>query len=161
MVTNMKELLEAGDIRGFETRDMDTVLDIWLRASIRAHDFVDREFWEARLEDVRDLYIPDSETYVYEKSGEVRGFFSLENFTLAALFVAPDSQGRGIGRCLLDRAKSLRIRLTLTVYKENRKSVRFYVRNGFVRTRERVDPYTGHKELVLEYTDNRKTVARS
>jgi len=56
---------------------MDKVLDIWLRDSVKAHDFVDGKFWEARLEDIRDMYIPDSETYVYEEDGEIRGFFSL------------------------------------------------------------------------------------
>lgn len=28
-------------IRGFESSDMNDVLDIWLEASIKAHDFVD------------------------------------------------------------------------------------------------------------------------
>jgi len=52
---------EAGMIRYFNSRDMDKVLDIWLRASVKAHDFVDGKFWEARLEDIRDMYIPDSD----------------------------------------------------------------------------------------------------
>lgn len=53
-------------IRHFNSRDMDKVLDIWLRASVKAHNFVDGKFWEARLEDIRDMYIPDSETFVYD-----------------------------------------------------------------------------------------------
>jgi putative acetyltransferase len=130
---------------------MEKVLDIWLRASVKAHDFVDGKFWEARLEDVRDMYIPDSETYVYEEDGEVRGFFSLCGDSLAAIFVSPEAQGRGIGRRLMDKAKSLREKLNLTVYKENRKSVRFYEKNGFIHVGERVDTYTGHTEIVMEY----------
>jgi len=37
-------------IRKFEPRDMDRLLDIWLSASIKAHDFIDASFWQANIE---------------------------------------------------------------------------------------------------------------
>jgi putative acetyltransferase len=138
-------------IRDFKPQDMDSVLSIWLEASVKAHAFVDRHFWEARVEDIRNIYIPDSETYVFEEEETVKGFVSLDGNSLAAIFVSPESQGRGIGRQLMDKAKSLREKLNLTVYKENRKSVRFYEKNGFIHVGERVDTYTGHTEIVMEY----------
>ena len=38
--------------------DMDQVLEIWLEASIKSHNFIKREFWESKLEDMRNLYLP-------------------------------------------------------------------------------------------------------
>ena len=137
-------------IRAFDPSDMNDVLDIWLRASIEAHGFVDREFWESRVKDMRSVYIPASDTYVFIDH-EIRGFFSLQGDTLAALFVSPEFQGNGIGQRLMDKAKSLRNQLNLTVYKENTRSIDFYRKCGFTIIKEKVDEHTGHVELLMEY----------
>ena len=62
-------------IREFTDSDMDQVLSIWLDASVQAHDFVDRYFWESKLDDMRDLYIPGPETFVYDDEDTLKGFF--------------------------------------------------------------------------------------
>lgn len=92
-------------IRAFESSDMNDVLNIWLEASIGAHGFVGREFWESRIDDLREKYIPDSDTYVFSGSGTVKGFFSLHTDSLAAMFVSPDRQDKGIGQQLMNKAK--------------------------------------------------------
>jgi putative acetyltransferase len=53
-------------IRKFQEFDIEEVLDIWLKASIIAHDFIDSSYWVSELNNMRQTYIPDSETYVYE-----------------------------------------------------------------------------------------------
>jgi len=70
---------------------IDQVITVWLEASIKAHDFVDGEFWESKVTDMRDIYIPSAENYVYEKEGIIKEFISLYTSTLAAIFVSPDS----------------------------------------------------------------------
>ncbi|MCG6657988.1 GNAT family N-acetyltransferase [Halomonas campisalis] len=137
-------------IREFVASDMDSVLRIWLESSVKAHDFVDRAFWESKLDDMRNIYIPASETYVYESGREVKGFFSLHGDTLAAMFVAPGCQGEGIGQQLMTKVKSLRKRITLGVYKENEQAVEFYKRCGFQEVSERRDSHIGYAELVMQ-----------
>jgi len=136
-------------IRQVQQSDMDQVIAIWLEASIKAHDFVTREFWESKVEDMREIYIPSGETWVCEKEGSIRGFLSLVENTLAAIFVSPDYQGTGIGKQLMTRAKEVRSNLNLTVYKENRKGVEFYEKCGFQVEREQIDEHTGHPELLM------------
>lgn len=136
-------------IRDFHPSDMDAVIEIWLDASITAHDFVAGNFWRSRVIDMREVYIPASETYVYEEAGFIRGFVCLVDETLAALFVSPCAQGRGIGRKLIEKSKDVRQNLNLTVYKENQKSVDFYKRCGFKPVRERIDKSTGHSEIEM------------
>lgn len=73
-------------IRAFESSDMFDVLNIWLKASVRAHGFVAKEFWESRVEDMREIYIPASETYVFSENGAILGFFSekkIESFRIS------------------------------------------------------------------------------
>ena len=136
-------------IREYRAADIDRILDIWLSASIKAHSFIDAAFWQANVGQMRDLYIPSSETFVFERGGDILGFYSLYKNNLAAIFVAPSSQGKGVGTLLLDDAKKRRESLQLTVYKENVPSVNFYVKQGFVSLGEQVDEPTGHIELVM------------
>ena len=137
-------------IRKFETKDMNQVLDIWLKASIEAHSFISKSFWESKVDDMRQVYIPASETYIYEEDGVLKGFFSLYNDVLAAIFVLPEFQGNGIGKQLIGKVKELREKISLTVYKENTSSIEFYKKCGFVIEKEQKDKHTGHIELVMK-----------
>ena len=139
-------------IRDSRADDIDAILDIWLSASIQAHDFIDSAFWVAKVGDMRDIYLPASQTRVYEAAGKILGFYSLYEGTLAAIFVAPGSQGQGIGSVLLADAKTQRPRLQLTVYKENAPSIQFYENHGFTVAGEQTDEHTGHAELLMEFS---------
>lgn len=136
-------------IRAFEKRDIETVLNIWLEASLIAHDFIDASFWHSQVENMRSLYIPASETYVIELESTVVGFCSLHDNQLAALFIAPEFQAKGFGKQLLTHAKALRTDLTLGVYKNNTASCAFYLSQGFVVTCEQTDEQTGHQEYLM------------
>ena len=138
-------------IRKLETEEIDEVLDIWLKASIAAQGFIDETFWKSNLDAMRTIYIPSSETYVYEEDDVIKGFFSIKNVTLAAMFVSPEFQGKGVGRKLMDKAKVLSDRLNLTVYKENSRSMDFYMKCGFEPIKEKVDEHTGHIEILMKY----------
>jgi putative acetyltransferase len=139
-------------LRKFKKSDIDQIIEIWLDASITAHDFIGREFWQAKVKDMRGIYIPAAETYVFEESGTIKGFFSLYRDTLAALFVSPSWQGTGIGNALMQKAKEMSDRLELTVYKQNVKSIGFYKKRGFVIEKEQIDKHTGHPEYVMRWT---------
>ena len=141
---------EAYVIRKMEFSDMDDILDIWLKASVKAHNFVKNEFWESQVEAMRDIYIPTSDTYVFKENNTIKGFFSLSKNNLAALFVSVEFQGQGIGQKLMKKAKSLRSKLILTVYQENKKGIDFYLKSGFSIIGEKQDSYTGHKEFLME-----------
>ncbi|MDO8907562.1 MAG: N-acetyltransferase [Pseudohongiella sp.] len=138
-------------IRKFKQTDLDQVLAIWLTASIEAHSFIEPEFWEAKVSDMRDVYIPASETFVWEHEDKIAGFYSLCGDTLAAIFVDIALQGKGLGTALLDDARSRRDSLQLSVYKENVSSLKFYEKYGFTSLGEQVDEHTGHIELIMRY----------
>lgn len=138
-------------IREFTDKDMDIVLDIWLEASEKAHDFVDSDFWKSQVADMRERYLPQSETWVYEDHNGVTGFFSLMDSTLAAIFVKPSRQGHGIGKQLMGKAKSLRDSLNLCVYSKNTPSIAFYEKQGFTLEKEDSCQFTGEKESLMVF----------
>lgn len=128
---------------------MDAVLEIWLSASVKAHDFVNPEFWQSQLEDMRNIYLPSSSVYVYTSDAEIAGFYALLDNHLAAIFVQPEQQGRGIGKALMAHAKSFGENLNLSVYKNNQPSVNFYLSQGFVISSEQQCEHTGHMEYTM------------
>ena len=138
-------------IRDYKKEDINSVLDIWLKSSIAAHDFIDKSFWESKIPDMRNIYLPASEIYVYEDEEGTKGFIALVENTIAAIFVLPHQQGRGIGKALIGKAMEIRNSLDLTVYKENIKSINFYKKLGFKTIKEQIDDNTGCKEIVMEF----------
>jgi putative acetyltransferase len=131
-------------IREFNQSDIEQIIKIWLEASVKAHDFIEREFWESKVNDMKEIY-------VFEEANALKGFVSLLGDTLAALFVSPCYQGEGIGKQLILKSKAIREKLILTVYKENKKNIEFYRKNGFEIIKEQIDNHTGHSELLMEF----------
>lgn len=138
-------------VRRAGPEDYPLLCSVWLEASIAAHDFVEPEFWKSKAADMRDIYLPASETWLIEKNGIPVGFFSLVDNVLAALFVDPSEQGRGIGSSLIEKARKIRPALELTVYKDNLRAVSFYEMHGFSITEERRDSHTSHQEYVMKW----------
>ena len=140
-------------IRGFREEDTEKLVAIWFEASLQAHGFIGRDYWESRVHDMRTLYLPLSELVVHvdDVSGEPTGFMALVDDFLAGLFVAPAHQGRGTGTRLLCLAKKMHPCLELTVYARNVRARALYERNGFRIVAERLEEATGERELVMRW----------
>lgn len=54
-------------IRKYNKNDLDSVLEIWLNASIKAHDFILAEFWESQVESMRNIYIPSKAVVIVKQ----------------------------------------------------------------------------------------------
>lgn len=140
-------------IRNYLPSDINKMSTIWLEASILAHDFIPRSFWESKADDMRKVYLPSSMNYVYieQTTGEIAGFLSLSGNYIAALFVTPSMQNQGIGKQLIEYVKQSADFLTLNVYANNTGSVGFYRKQGFTITEERVDEHCGQLEYVMQW----------
>ena len=139
-------------IRPATEADMESIVRLWLESSVKAHDFASRAWWEARAQDLRELYLPLSDVLVVaidDASGELVGFTALIENVLAALFVLPAWQGRGIGTRLLELVRKLRTDLCLTVYACNSRAINFYLTHGFVRIGTRIEAATGQTEWMM------------
>ena len=136
-------------IRTLAEQDLDTVMKLWLDTNRKAHHFIPAEYWEGHYAGVKNA-LPEAEVYVYEdETGEIEGFIGLIEGFVAGLFVREGVQSRGIGKQLLDYAKSRRNALRLTVYQRNSRAVRFYEREGFAIRTKTTDAGTGEKEFEM------------
>jgi putative acetyltransferase len=126
------------------------VMDIWLESTIEAHDFISEDYWRKSYELVKDVYMPQSETYVYIEDDQIVAFISIiNNEFIGALFVNRQYQGRGIGRKLIEFSASLYSNLSLAVYKENDQAVGFYKSMGFKCIKEQLNEDTHKPEYIM------------
>ena len=126
-------------------------MDIWMKSTIKAHDFISKEYWQNNYNTVKEVYIPMSETFVYKDVQGIKGFISvINNEFIGALFVDIDFQGNGIGKQLIDYAVSKYGKLQLAVYRENKKSVEFYINRGFKIIEEQINDDSKHVEYIME-----------
>lgn len=138
-----------------QSLDYSLLADIWLRVSLTAHDFIDADHWRSNRKAMCETYLPSTENYVFtSKNNAVQGFVSVAGEHIEALFVDIPFQRQGVGGKLVDFVKNRCAggKLTVTVYEENKKAVRFYLANGFVVTDKGIDSGTGHPELYMEWT---------
>ena len=138
-------------IRKYREEDIEALLDVWFLASSLAHPFLSDEFMEQERANIRDRWIPQSDTWVYEHEGEVIGFVSLIGNEVGALFLAPNRHGQGFGRALMDHAKSIHKELEVEVFKENGIGRRFYDRQGFVTIEEKLHEETGNRLIRMRW----------
>ena len=89
--------------------------------------------------------------YVADDQGRLEAMLALhlQDKYLDQLFVAPEYQGKNVGRLLLTfTRKHLTDEIWLRCVRENEKAWRWYEREGFVFEKEQVEPMTG---FVMRY----------
>ena len=140
-------------IRKFESRDLDAVMQIWLHGNLDAHPFIPASFWTDHFEMVRDM-LPQAELYVHENEAtrQIDGFIGLTENHIEGIFVAKAARSKGIGRALLEYAKSRKPRLTLSVYQKNERALAFYRREQFTVQSEGIDEDTNEEEIQMLWT---------
>lgn len=142
-------------IRRSREEDYDCLVEIWYQASIKSHSFISQEYWSSKKFDMKNTYLPVSDTYVLEKDEKIVGFVSMVEQYLAALFIDVDEQNQGCGKRLVEYVKNNYPQIQLKVYQQNHDAVNFYLKNDFVIQEESIDQETSEKEYVMVWQKTR------
>jgi len=143
-------------IRKYRETDMERVLDIWWEASALAHPFLEAAFVEKVKNDMRELYLPNSKTWVFEEDNEVVGFISMLENEIGGLFVKPDEHARGIGTQLVNHVLDMISQIEVEVFEKNRIGRAFYDKYGFVPLKE--FQHAESKQSVLRLKCSKKAI---
>lgn len=131
--------------------DIDTVMDIWLKANIECHSFIDKHYWIEHFEHIKEMIYESDNIYIYEEDDKIVGFIGLDGNCIEGLFVKKEYRNKGIGRKLLNNIKLKHDYLTLKVYKKNTLSYNFYLKNNFEIVDEKINEDTNEIEVTMEY----------
>jgi len=138
-------------IRKHKKQDLEQIMTVWLKSSTIAHPFLNKQFTEKVASDMRHLYIPDSETWVFEKDDVIVGFISMIENEIGGLFVLPENHSNGIGTTLVDFVAKENKVLDVEVFEKNAIGRAFYNKYGFKQIKQYVHEESGNLVLRLQY----------
>ena len=122
-------------IRPFKSSDIEAVVKLWWETWNQTFPEIKHPqpyvSWKARFQD--DIAVRGN-IWVAEVEGNIVGFMVIieEARELNQLFVDSDYQNQGIGRALIEKAKSICPQgLTLTTLQSNTKACLFYKKHDF------------------------------
>lgn len=136
-------------IRRYVLDDTDALIAIWEKANAFAHPFLPEAFVTQVAKDMRELYLPNAETWVLEDAGQAIGFIALVGNEIGGLFLHPSRHRKGFGRALVDHAVALKGSLQVEVFKENTSGRAFYEHYGFVSVEEYRHGPSGHVAVKM------------
>ncbi|MDA0273162.1 MAG: GNAT family N-acetyltransferase [Proteobacteria bacterium] len=140
-------------IRQYTAADLPSVLISWENASRIAHPFLSKAFLTQERINIETIYMPRADTWVAEQNNEVVGFLSLNGNEVGAIFLEPRCHGTGIGKALMDKARSLHGNLEVEVFEANPIGRKFYDRYGFKLMETKHHEETGQSMLRLKFTE--------
>lgn len=118
-------------IREYTANDTDALIAIWEQANALAHPFLAPEFVAFVKDAMRNMYLPNAETWVLEENGGPIGFIAMIGNEIGGLFLDPAHHGHGFGRSMVDHVVELKGPLRVEVFKDNKVGRPFYERYGF------------------------------
>ncbi len=147
--------VKSMQIRKYTESDLESVLNSWEIATRLAHEFMNDDFIAQERKNVRQVYLPNTETWVAEIDNKVIGFIALMGNEVGAIFLQPCYHSKGIGKALMDKAQELHGNLEVEVFKVNRIGRHFYSKYGFEFVEEKFHELTGQQVLRLKFTTNK------
>jgi len=137
-------------IRKHKKQHLDQIINVWYQSSTLAHPFLSPSFVAKVKSDMTNIYIPNSETWVYEVDHTIVGFISMLDNEIAGLFVLPNNHSQGIGTTLVDFIKKEHSDLEVEVFEKNRIGKAFYDKYGFKVIKKYNHEESGHDVLRLK-----------
>jgi putative acetyltransferase len=136
-------------IRKYKTEDTGALIRIWDNAEPLAHPFLSTEVRDQVRKDMRNMYLPNAETWVLEGDGLPVGFIAMIDTEIGGLFLDPSQQGKGLGRQMVDHVVAIKGPLTVEVFKDNKIGLPFYERYGFTVTGEGMFEASGDETFKM------------
>ncbi len=138
-------------IRKHKGEDLEQIINVWYQSSTLAHPFLNSTFVEKVKPDMANIYIPNSETWVYEIDNSIVGFISMMDNEIGGLFVLPNNHSKGIGTKLVDFIKKEHSGLEVEVFEKNRIGRAFYDKYGFEKIKKYNHEESGYEVLRLKF----------
>jgi GNAT superfamily N-acetyltransferase len=149
-------------IRPARTDEYDAIARVWMNSWVSTGLAEANPFLLAQLRARITLETESGwDLYVADDGGALAAMLALHlpKKYLDQLFVAPEYQGRSLGRTLLTFTRQhLPDEIELRCVRENEKAWRWYEREGFVFEQEKIEPMTGY--VMKYYRWNRKEPSR-
>lgn len=119
------------------------------KAASKAQPFLSEEFNKMVKKAMTEMYLPNSDTWVYVDDHKIIGFISMNGNEIGGLFINPEEQSKGIGTSLVNHMKLFHEELEVEVFQNNKIGRPFYDKYAFVVIKEYIHDATNEKVLRM------------
>ena len=137
-------------IRKYNENEIPRLIEIWEAAALIAHPFLTDDFHQVVKKAMKEIYMPNSNTWVYEEAGNIIGFISMMDNEIGGLFVDPKNHSKGIGTQLVNYISPFHDSLEVEVFEENKIGIPFYEKYGFKVIKEYVMKETNQNVIRMK-----------
>lgn len=138
-------------IRKHKEQDLEQIINVWYKSSTLAHPFLSSSYVEKVKSDMTNIYIPNSQTWVYEVENSIIGFISMLDNEIVGLFVLPNNHSQEIGTKLVDFIKKEQSNLEVEVFEKNQIGRAFYNKYGFEKMKDYYHEESANQVLRLKF----------
>jgi len=107
---------------------------------------------------MQDIYIPNSDTWIYEEFGVIIRFISMSKNEIGGLFISPNYRSKGIGNSLLEHTLKFHKELEVEVFSENKIGNPFYEKLGFKIIKEYLHQESNQKVLRMFFKADKNNI---
>lgn len=112
--------------------DYQSLIIIWERAVRATHDFLsETDLLELKSLILNQYFKAVELTVAKNDAGKLLGFCGVSGCNLEMLFIAPEEQGKGVGRLLTQHVISVQGVTSVDVNEQNEPALEFYKQLGF------------------------------
>lgn len=145
-------------IRKITNDDLTSVMTIWVKGNFKGNSFIEKDYWLEIYNETKEKFMDVYDTYVFVEENVIKGFVSIKDKKIKAIYVNPSFIRNGIGKKLINFCKDKYDTLILEVYEKNINAILFFSNLGFKNKKIDIEKVHNEKIFIMEWNLEEKGI---
>lgn len=145
-------------IRKITNDDLTSVMTIWVKGNFKGNSFIEKDYWLEIYNETKEKFMDVYDTYVFVEENVIKGFVSIKDKKIKAIYVNPSFIRNGIGKKLINFCKNKYDTLILEVYEKNINAILFFSNLGFKNKKIDIEKIHNEKIFIMEWNLEEKGI---
>lgn len=145
-------------IRKITNDDLTSVMAIWVKGNFKGNSFIEKDYWLEIYNETKEKFMNVYDTYVFVEENVIKGFVSIKDKEIKAIYVSPSFIRNGIGKKLINFCKNKYETLILEVYEKNINAILFFSNLGFKNKKIDIEKAHNEKIFIMEWNLEEKGI---
>ena len=145
-------------IRKITNDDLTNVMTIWVKGNFKGNSFIEKDYWLEIYNETKEKFMDVYDTYVFVEENVIKGFVSIKDKEIKAIYVSPSFIRNGIGKKLINFCKNKYETLILEVYEKNINAILFFSNLGFKNKKIDIEKVHNEKIFIMEWNLEEKGI---
>mgnify|MGYP005776645183 FL=1 len=145
-------------IRKITNDDLTSVMTIWVKGNFKGNSFIEKDYWLEIYNETKEKFMDIYDTYVFVEENVIKGFVSIKDKKIKAIYVNPSFIRNGIGKKLINFCKDKYDTLILEVYEKNINAILFFSNLGFKNKKIDIEKVHNEKIFIMEWNLEEKGI---